>query len=93
MKESTGSNNKETLNNYTWNFTDEFLTIIDLNVEKKSIVNNMNNILSDIRPKIEDKINDVMIIYKNNEGIWKIIDATWNEEGKCIDVKFKPYIR
>jgi hypothetical protein len=72
---------------YEWRFKDGILAIEDLNLGKMSVTNNMENVLTEIRSKIGDKILDAKIVYRDSEGSWGGVIPEWTIAG-CSDVQF-----
>jgi len=72
---------------YQWNFSDGILTIEDLNSGGMSVTNNMENILSEIKQKVGNKIHEAKIIYRDSEMVWDGVEAEWTVGG-CSDVSF-----
>lgn len=72
---------------YEWRFKDGILSIEDLNLGKMSVTNNMENVLTEIRSKIGDKILDAKIVYCDSEGEWDGVIPEWTITG-CSNVQF-----
>jgi len=72
---------------YEWEFEDNILFIQDLNFGRMSVTNNMENVLSEIRDKIGEKIIGAKIIYKDSEGFWDGVIPEWTIDG-CSSVRF-----
>lgn len=72
---------------YEWRFKDNILFIEDLNLGRMSVTNNMENVLSEIRDKIGEKIIGAKIIYKDSEGFWDGVIPEWTIK-ECLNVRF-----
>ena len=73
--------------NYQFKITDDILHIEDLNYGGKSVTNNIENVINEIKEMIGDKIKKCHIIYKDSEGIWDGIKPLWGIN-KCVEVDF-----
>lgn len=72
---------------YTFKVSEGILIIQDLDMGRKSVTNDMVNVLSEIKSKIGNTIHDLDIIYRDSEGIWDGVDSEWTVGG-CADVHF-----
>lgn len=52
-----------------------------------SVTNNIENVLSEIRDEMGEKITDATIIYRDSEGIWDGVIPEWTID-RCSSVRF-----
>jgi hypothetical protein len=72
---------------YKWKFKDNILFIQDLNLGRMSVTNNIENVLSEIKDEMGEKITEAKIIYKDSQGVWDGVIPEWTTEG-CSSVRF-----
>ena len=80
---------KKTKSDYIWYVSNGYLKIEDLNLGGRSVTNDIENVLYEIREEIGDQIEKFQIIYKDSDELWNFIDTSWisNEN---VRVNFRP---
>lgn len=73
---------------YNWGIKEGILVIEDLNLGRMSVTNNAESVISEIYTQIGTQLHNLDIIYKDSEGIWDQLIASWGVS-ECVEVSFK----
>jgi hypothetical protein len=70
---------------YTWKLKDDVISLIDLNLGNKSLTNDIENALLEIRQVLGNKIENCKIIYRDSQEIWTGVNPKWSSVSVDVD--------